>query len=138
MTKSSTMMSRERCDGCGREIDSGVCWCGEQEDAHTALSGHMFVPMGCVCFMERTEEDESGSRRSEFSAKVLKEASERQSRLQRMERAYRRIKAWNDAYMDAERQRQNRNHRRALSRQEEGARNVHQRLAALLRLDNDA
>lgn len=118
-------MGRERCGGCGQAIeDNEVCWCGEEESAHTPLSGHMFVPMGCVCLMDPGEEKES-----------REIAKERLTRFRSIDQAYQRIKAWNDAYMAAERQRQNHNHRRPLSRQEEGARGVHQRLAALLRLD---
>lgn len=119
-------MDQECCDGCGRKIDNEVCWCGEEENAHTALSGHMFVPMGCVCLMDPEETKES-----------QRVAKERSVRLRSIERAYHRIKAWNDAYMDAERKRQNHNRRRPLSRQEEGVRSAHQRLAALLKLDDD-
>lgn len=138
-------MYRKCCAGCGIQIDEETCWCGEEENAHTAFSGHMFVPMGCTCFMDRPgrksaeESEEMAQDHGDLklvAEAALEEASEWRLRFQSIERAYQHIKAWNDAYMDAERQRQNANYRRPLSRQEEGARSVHERLAALLRLDD--
>lgn len=37
------------CQGCGKEIDPDVCWCGDEIDRHTGYEGHSPVPMGCEC-----------------------------------------------------------------------------------------
>jgi hypothetical protein len=44
--------NKERCPGCGMEIDTSVCWCGEEEAAHSSFSDHMFIPMGCKCYQD--------------------------------------------------------------------------------------
>lgn len=46
---------KERCSGCGMEIDASVCWCGEEEAAHNATSDHMFIPLGCKCYQAAGE-----------------------------------------------------------------------------------
>lgn len=37
----------ELCPGCGNDIQSDVCWCGEPKSNHS--SEHGFVPIGCDC-----------------------------------------------------------------------------------------
>lgn len=39
-----------KCKGCGKEIDSDICWCGDLISTHTIDCGHSPVPMGCECY----------------------------------------------------------------------------------------
>ena len=41
---------RAICPGCGNEIDSETCWCGDLIRNHTLDAGHVPVPMGCDCY----------------------------------------------------------------------------------------
>lgn len=39
-----------RCEGCGKEIDPEICWCGEYVEGHGyGADGHSAIPMGCDC-----------------------------------------------------------------------------------------
>jgi len=40
---------REKCEGCGQEIDPDTCGCGDPMEGHSTLSGHSAIPMGCDC-----------------------------------------------------------------------------------------
>ena len=45
------------CPDCNNEIDVDVCHCGIEKNSHNPyIVGHEFVPMGCVCFYDRTDE----------------------------------------------------------------------------------
>jgi hypothetical protein len=45
------------CDGCGREIDPDVCWCGDYIKDHDGIGqGHSPLPMGCVCHYYKEEQ----------------------------------------------------------------------------------
>ena len=44
------------CPSCLREMQKGVCWCGEEEAAHNpTYENHFFVPWGCTCFYDQCE-----------------------------------------------------------------------------------
>ena len=43
------MTEWQTCQGCGKEIDPDVCWCGDELGKHTGYEGHSPVPMGCEC-----------------------------------------------------------------------------------------
>jgi len=37
------------CANCKNEIDTNVCWCGEELETHYDET-HQFIPSGCTCF----------------------------------------------------------------------------------------
>lgn len=44
------------CPGCKREVDPDTCGCGDSKRFHSAMDpGHSFVPIGCVCFYDRSQ-----------------------------------------------------------------------------------
>jgi predicted amidophosphoribosyltransferase len=45
------------CEGCGREIDPTVCWCGDLIEQHNGYEGHPVVPMGCICHYDQPGQD---------------------------------------------------------------------------------
>lgn len=53
------MTEWQTCRGCWKEIDSDVCWCGDEIDRHTGYEGHSPVPMGCECGYDKRETSEN-------------------------------------------------------------------------------
>jgi hypothetical protein len=52
----ATYVWRDRCDGCGNEVDKDVCWCGELMRDHSAFDNHPQIEMGCTCHMHIDKE----------------------------------------------------------------------------------
>lgn len=39
---------RDRCSGCGQEVDETTCWCGDAIPP-SGHDNHIALPMGCKC-----------------------------------------------------------------------------------------
>jgi hypothetical protein len=50
---------KEICSGCGKQIDTEVCWCGSPMNKHTYYDNHPPIPFGCDCFRHRKDEHDS-------------------------------------------------------------------------------
>jgi hypothetical protein len=50
-------LHRPRCSRCNNEIDPERCWCGARTEDHGWINDHPFVPAGCDCLRDESDDE---------------------------------------------------------------------------------